>query len=86
MTVRKYMRQDILADTMVDAVHHQADLFGYHIMTALVQFEQEAMRQGDKLNWDTLAISTRWDGLAQGTLLSSRVDGLYEAGNAPDVG
>lgn len=71
-----YATQDIISDLALGSVTYTDILITDLITERVEDMDASARKAGDKVDWGTLSISTRWDGLVDGLIVSCRVNPL----------
>lgn len=71
-----YATQDIISDLALGSVTYTDILITDLITERVEDMDASARKAGDEIDWGTLAISTRWDGLVDGLIVSCRVNPL----------
>lgn len=69
-----YAVQDILPNTLLRQLRYPDIHLGSVIADRIAELAMAADEKGEKVDWGTLAITTRWDDSVDGLLISTRVN------------
>jgi hypothetical protein len=69
-----YAQQDIVPRIQLESINYPDAMLAAIIRDQLEGFWQASVDKQEELDWSTLAISTRWDDLVNGLLVSGRVN------------